>query len=57
MDLIPQNRQMLAAVREGDPSDYAIESVLPAMQVLQHVQSSAEHGPESDKQGTASDKD
>ena len=57
LDLIPQNRQMLAAIREGDPSDYDIESVLPAMEVLQQAQSSAETEPDLDSQAAASGKD
>ena len=41
VDLADQNKQMLATLTEGSPSDYDVTSVLPAMKVLQKAQNSA----------------
>jgi hypothetical protein len=37
-DLRPQDQDMLAAIRGEAESDYSIESVLPAMRVLQDAE-------------------
>lgn len=47
IDLIPQNRQMLATLTRGEPSDYDISSVLAPMKVLHHAQLSAAASPDS----------
>ena len=44
LDLVPQNSKMLAALRDGTPGDYEIESVLPAMRVLHDAEQSATSG-------------
>ena len=41
LDLVSQNSKMLAALRDGTPGDYEIESVLPAMRVLHDAERSA----------------
>jgi 2-hydroxy-4-carboxymuconate semialdehyde hemiacetal dehydrogenase len=40
-DLVAQNSQMLAALRNHEPSDYDVEEVLQAMQVLHQAQNAA----------------
>jgi 2-hydroxy-4-carboxymuconate semialdehyde hemiacetal dehydrogenase len=41
VDLVQQNLEMLTSISEGSPSEFDVESVLPAMKVLDQAQSSA----------------
>ena len=44
LDLVPQNSKMLAALGDGTPGDYEIESVIPAMRVLHEAEQAARAG-------------